>query len=191
MSSRETIVVVSGIPRSGTSLMMNMLGRAGLPLLTDETRGADESNPEGYFELAAVRKTQEDNAWVSRAQGHAVKVIHRILPALPEVYRYRVILMHRPVAEVVQSQDRMLARLGADPSQLPEGRIEAIFKEQHEQTRALLEQEAHFDWIEVEYPELVEAPVRGAEQVIRFLELSAEPADVATAIDARLYRERR
>ena len=100
--------------------MMNMLGRAGLPLLTDETRGADESNPEGYFELAAVRKTQEDNAWVSRAQGHAVKVIHRILPALPEVYRYRVILMHRPVAEVVQSQDRMLARLGADPSELPQ-----------------------------------------------------------------------
>ena len=171
--------------------MMNMLGRAGLPLLTDETRGADESNPEGYFELAAVRKTQEDNAWVSRAQGHAVKVIHRILPALPEVYRYRVILMHRPVAEVVQSQDRMLARLGADPSELPQGRIEAIFKEQHEQTRALLEQEAHFDWIEIEYPELVEDPVRGADQVIRFLELSAEPADVATVIDARLYRERR
>ena len=171
--------------------MMNMLGRAGLPLLTDEARAPDESNPEGYFELAAVRKTQEDSAWLSGAVGHAVKVIHRLLPALPDRYRYRVILMHRPVGEVVQSQDRMLARLGADPSELPQGRVEAIFEEQHQQTRTLLEEETRFDWIEIEYPELIEQPLRGAEQVIRFLELQTDPALVAAVVDPRLYRERR
>ncbi len=191
MSGRETIVVVSGIPRSGTSLMMNMLGRAGLPLLTDEERLADDSNPEGYFELAAVRKTREDDAWLEQACGKAVKVIHRLLPALSDEYLYRVILMHRPVEEVVQSQDRMLARLGADPTDLPTERIQEIFEEQHAQTRALLESEAHFEWIELEYPALVDSPRSGAEQVIRFLELPCAPADLVAAVDTRLYRERR
>ncbi|MAI25929.1 MAG: sulfotransferase family protein [Spirochaeta sp.] len=190
MQDRKTIVVVSGIPRSGTSLMMSILGQAGIPLLTDDARAPDDSNPRGYFELAAVRKTNEDSAWLEQAPGQAVKVIHRLLPALPDEYHYRVILMHRPVEEVVQSQDRMLARLGADPTDLPTDRVQAIFKEQHAQTRILLENGAHFEWIEIAYPTLIQAPEAEIERVIRFLELEAEVHDLATAIDDRLYRER-
>ena len=190
MSGRETIVVVSGIPRSGTSLMMNMLGRAGLPLLVDEKRPPDASNPRGYFELTAVRQTQEDAAWVEQARGKAVKVIHRLLPFLPDGFSYRVILMHRPAEEVVRSQDRMLTRLGADPSDLPTSRIQEIFKEQHAQTRSLLESKTHFDWVEVEYPALIKDPVPYARKVIEFLALDVEPSRLAAAIDPRLYRER-
>ena len=89
MQDQKTIVVVSGIPRSGTSLMMSILGQAGIPLLTDDARAPDDSNPRGYFELAAVRKTNEDSAWLEQAPGQAVKVIHRLLPALPRCARRR------------------------------------------------------------------------------------------------------
>ena len=190
MPGREPIVVVSGIPRSGTSLMMNILGRAGLPLLVDEERAPDDSNPQGYFEWAAVRQTQQDTTWVEQAQGKAVKVIHRLLPFLPDDFSYHVILMHRPVEEVVRSQDRMLARLGADPSELPPARIQDIFKEQHAQTRSLLESEARFDWIEIDYPALIDDPLPLTQKVIRFLALEASPTQLAAAIDPQLYRER-
>ena len=191
MSEPESIVIVSGIPRSGTSLMMNLLGHAGIPLLTDDVRAPDDSNPRGYFELASVRKTNEDSTWVEQAPGHAVKVIHRLLPALPREYHYRVILMQRPVEEVVQSQDRMLSRLGADPSDLPTERVQEIFQEQYTRTRALLESEPHFEWIEIVYPELIRAPKAQIERIIRFLGLEVEAEALMPAIDANLYRERR
>ena len=51
----DFITVVSGLPRSGTSLMMQMLSAGGLPALTDDLREADESNPRGYFEFEPVK----------------------------------------------------------------------------------------------------------------------------------------
>jgi len=170
--------------------MMNMLGLAGLPLLTDEKRLPDASNPRGYFEWAAVRQTQEDASWAEQARGKAVKVIHRLLPFLPDGFSYRVILMHRPAEEVVRSQDRMLERLGADPSDLPTARIQEIFKEQHEQTRSLLESEPRFDWIEVEYPALIKEPLPFARKIIQFLDLDTDPGELTAAVDPELYRER-
>jgi hypothetical protein len=98
--------------------------------------------------------------------------------------------MHRPAEEVVRSQDQMLARLGADPSELPTARIQDIFKEQHAQTQSLLESQAHFDWIEIEYPALIDDPLPLTRKVIRFLALEAEPAPLAAAVDPRLYREK-
>lgn len=190
MPLAEPIVVVSGIPRSGTSLMMNMLGRAGLSLLVDDERKADESNPRGYFEWAAVRRTQEDSNWVASAPGHAVKVIHQLLAALPRQYSYRVILMQRPIHQVVASQDRMLARMGASIDELPRGRVHEILTEQHQRARDLLTGESCFEWIEVNYPELIGDPERHAERVLDFLSLDADPARIAGAVEPRLYRER-
>ncbi|MFP6639083.1 MAG: sulfotransferase [Myxococcota bacterium] len=190
MALAETIVVVSGIPRTGTSLMMKMLGRAGIPLLVDDKRSADDSNPHGYFELSAVRRTREDADWVASAPGQAVKVIHQLLSALPRQYSYRVILMQRPIEQVVASQDRMLTRLGADSDDLPKGRVHEILTEQHHRARELLESETCFDWIEVDYPELVQDPEPHARRVLEFLSLDADPAQLASAVDPELHRER-
>ncbi len=102
------IVVVSGLPRSGTSMMMQMLAAEGLPPLTDGVRTADESNPEGYFELEAVKhldkapSSEADAlAWLANARGKAVKILTPLLQYLPETHNYRVILMLRPLDEVV------------------------------------------------------------------------------------------
>ncbi|HNY87520.1 MAG TPA: hypothetical protein PKN23_13545, partial [Candidatus Hydrogenedentes bacterium] len=107
------IVVVSGLPRSGTSMMMRMLAAGGMPLFTDGVRAADSDNPLGYFEHEAVKRLREDASWVPGAAGKAVKVVSALLPALPEGFQYRVILMRRPLEEVLASQRRMFGRRGA------------------------------------------------------------------------------
>ena len=140
----QPVTVVSGVPRSGTSLMMSLLARAGLPVLCDESRPADASNPRGYFELEAVRRTWDDPGWVRAAPGHAVKVIHHLLGALPADQDYRVILMRRPWPAVVASQNRMLARLGKAVTSPDDARLGEILSAQWEESRRLLENASHF-----------------------------------------------
>src|SRR5262245_57703089 len=114
MSSEEPafITIVSGLPRSGTSLMMRMLEAGGMPVLVDNIRAADEDNPAGYYEFEPVKQTSADNAWVKLAVGKAVKVVYRLLYDLPAGFRYRVLFMQRDMAEVLASQRKMLERAG-------------------------------------------------------------------------------
>src|ERR1700704_756589 len=108
------IVVVSGLPRSGTSMAMKMLQAGGLPLLTDDARPADDSNPDGYFEFELVKQLDKsgDLAWLRNARGKGVKVISWLVTWLPESYDYRVIFMQRDLEEVVASQNAMLLQRG-------------------------------------------------------------------------------
>src|SRR5215207_9218271 len=90
-ASKQSVVIVSGLPRSGTSMMMRMLAEGGLPVLTDELRGADDDNPQGYLELEVVRQLKEGNVrWLENAQGKAVKVISSLLDYLPREYPYKI-----------------------------------------------------------------------------------------------------
>src|SRR5271157_5533474 len=102
------ITIVSGLPRSGTSLMMQILAAGGMPILTDGVRQPDAENPRGYFEFEPVKRTREDPGWLSAAQGKAVKMVHLLLLDLPDLFTYRVILMRRPMAEILASQRIML-----------------------------------------------------------------------------------
>jgi len=96
----EAITIVSGLPRSGTSMMMKMLEAGGLPVLTDEIRTADADNPRGYYEFERVKQIETDNAWLPEARGKAVKMIAALLKHLPPDYRYRVIFMQRKMEEL-------------------------------------------------------------------------------------------
>src|ERR1700730_12387191 len=99
------IVVVSGTPRSGTSMAMKMLDAGGMPTLTDGIRAADESNPKGYYEFERVKELDKngDIAWLSDARGNAVKIISFLLTFLPESFDYQVIFMDRDLDEVLAS----------------------------------------------------------------------------------------
>ena len=110
----DFITVVSGLPRSGTSLMMQMLHAGGLPALTDGLRTADENNLRGYFEYEPVKRLRSDRSWLPQARGHAVKIIHLLLRELPldGTLQYRIVFMQRPIEEVIASQHSMLAREG-------------------------------------------------------------------------------
>ena len=189
MAEESTITIVSGIPRSGTSLMMSVLAAAGLPLLIDDERPADRSNPRGYFEYAPVKRSGTDLSWLDQAQGCVVKVIHSLLPILPGDRAYRVVLMERPIAEVVASQDRMLAAPGPAAASSETARLEQVFADQLRETRDLLERSPHFDWIAIDYARLVHAPDAELERLAAFLPLPAGRAELLACIDPELHRE--
>ncbi len=182
--------IVTGIPRSGTSLMMQMLGAGGMPLLVDEVRPADASNPRGYFEYAPVLRSEADASWVDAAGGRAVKVIHALLPTLPQDRPYRVILMERPIDEILVSQDRMLERLEGSGAAPAGARVGGIFVRQLERTRALLSSSPCFDWLPINYPELVQAPDEPLECLQRFLGLEGRIEAMKACIEPSLHREK-
>jgi hypothetical protein len=185
-----SIIVVSGLPRSGTSLMMRILEAAGVPILQDDARPPDASNPHGYFELSAVRRTARDASWLDDAPGHAVKVIHALLEHLPRDRRYQLILMRRPIEEVVASQDRMLARLGEEAGPLPASRVGAVLAARLAAATGLLDREPCFVWRVVDYPGLISTPEQTIGAVLDFLGLRACAADLAQLVDPSLHHER-
>ena len=117
----DYITIVSGLPRCGTSLMMQMIDAGGLRALTDEARAPDEDNPRGYYELEAVKRTNQDPSWLDAAGGKVVKMAYLLLYDLPADRSYRVVFMKRDLREVVQSQAAMLARRQAQGADLTVG----------------------------------------------------------------------
>ncbi len=186
----ESITVVSGIPRSGTSMMMRLLEAAGMPILSDGRRGPDASNPRGYFELDAVKRTRDDARWLEAAPGCAVKVIHSLLDALPDEYAYRVILMKRPMDAVIASQNRMLERLGESVPGPGNERLAAILSAQLEASRRVLSERSAFEWIEIDYPELVREPLPQLAILANFLEIPLDSGALIECIEPELNHEK-
>ena len=181
------IIVVSGLPRSGTSMMMRMLAAGGMPLFTDGARAADADNPLGYFEHGAVKRLRGDASWVARAAGKAVKVVSHLLPALPDGFLYRVILMRRPLEEVIASQRRMLERRGAPPAD-DDARMEALFQRHLAETERWLAARPGMRTLAVDYPETLAAPADTARRVAAFLGGGLDETAMAAAVDPSLRR---
>jgi len=187
---RSPIVIVSGLPRSGTSLMMQMLERGGLSLLTDGLRAADEDNPRGYFELEAVKKTREDASWLNAASGRSVKVIYKLLYDLPDDHKYRVIFMRRGLDEVLSSQAAMLKRRGTDGAALPPDRMMRVFEKQLGDVLGYMSETACFEYLEVDYKQLIDDALSQAKMVNTFLGGGLDPQKMTEVVDADLYRQR-
>lgn len=184
------VTVVSGLPRSGTSVMMQMLAAGGMPVLTDGVRGPDADNPRGYFEFEPVKRTAKDPGWVAEAAGKAVKVVHLLLPDLPGGQAYRVIFMHRDVGEVLASQAAMLGRLGRRGAELSAGQLAEAFAGQLRRVRAWLAGQAHIAVLDVEHRRVIEDSAGEAARVNRFLGGGLDPTRMAAVVDPALYRQR-
>lgn len=188
----KPLVVVSGLPRSGTSMMMQMLSAGGLDMLTDELRPADESNPQGYYELERVKTLDRDQdlSWLKGARGKALKIIAFLLRYLPEDLNYSVIFMQRDLDEVLASQARMLERLG-EPSDTDDARMRELFEGHLSRTRRLLTGRACFDVLDVNYNEVLVDASRNAARVNRFLGGRVDVERMAAVVSPELYRSRR
>jgi hypothetical protein len=182
------VTVVSGVPRSGTSLMMQMLAAGGMPVLTDGVRAADEGNPRGYLEFEPVKRTKEDATWLSTAQGKSVKMVYFLLRDLPADYEYRVILMRRDLREVIASQRAMLTRLGRSGADLSDTRMAALFEAQLGETRAWLRAQRNFSVLELDYSDCLQAPLYAASRANAFLGGTLDELRMAAAVDVSLYR---
>jgi hypothetical protein len=190
-SHRPFITVVSGLPRSGTSMMMQMLDAGGIPALTDHAREADEDNLRGYYELDAVKRTKQDASWLSDAPGKAVKLIYMLLYDLPPTYQYRVIFMERELDEVLASQQSMLARRNEKGAGVSRDELRRIFKTQLDKVRAWLATRPEFKVWYVDYQEVVREPARLAIRLSDFLGGGLDVASMAAAVEPSLYRQRR
>lgn len=183
------ITIVSGLPRSGTSLMMQMLHAGGMTVLCDDNRPADEHNPRGYLELQKVRSLEKDNSWMADAEGKVVKVVSLLLYHLPAGFEYRVIFMRRDFDEVLRSQERML-----DGLKQPGGPIHDTMKQhftKHLDSLAeWVARQPHVTMIDCPYSELVTSPAATAKTVVDFLGVDLNVVQMIESVDPALYRQR-
>ena len=187
----DFITIVSGLPRSGTSLMMQMLQAGGMGLLTDGLRAPDESNPHGYLEHEAVKHGRKDLSWLEQAGGKAVKVIHLLLLQLPTDRNYRVVFMVRNLEEVTASQRTMLKQQGRAAAALTDAKLAAVFETQLAQVRQWLVEHPSFRVLYVNHGSLIENPLATAGQVNEFLGGALLTAHMAGAVRPELYRQRK
>ncbi len=185
----DEIIIVSGLPRSGTSLMMQMLDRGGVPVATDNIRSADTDNPRGYYELEQVKKIKHDASWLPSMRGKAFKMVSQLLYELPSSQRYRIIFMERDLDEMIASQEKMLERLGKPAA--PADQIRHLFTQHLERVRAWLADQPNLVVLYVRYRDLVAHPADESARIAAFLDGRADPAQMAATVDASLYRNRK
>ncbi len=188
----EPIVVVSGLPRSGTSMMMKMLEAGGVPVMTDAIRTADVDNPKGYYEYERVKELEKetDKSYIREGRGKALKVISFLLKELPDDNFYRIVFMRRDLNEVISSQNKMLDRRGEQSITDDEMMAEA-YRNHLAAVRILARKRANFEILEVRYDAAVKAPKDAARVVNAFLGGTLDEAAMVAAVDAELYRNRR
>jgi hypothetical protein len=185
----SAIIVVSGLPRSGTSVMMQMLDNGGIPVVTDNIRTADTDNPRGYYEYEQVKKIKEDASWVPATRGKAVKMVSQLLYDLPAQEQYRVVFMERDLDEMLASQEKMLQRLGRKAA--PREQMKRSFIAHLEKLNEWLPRQQHMQVLRVRYHELIQEPEREARRVHEFLDAKPNVSKMAKSVDSSLYRNRK
>lgn len=191
MGGTAPVVIVSGLPRSGTSMMMKVLEAGGLPVEIDGLRAADPDNPEGYYELERVKELDKgDKAWVGEVQGKAVKVISALLEHLPEDYEYRVIFMNRKIEEVLNSQRKMLARRGEAVDAVNDAEMADLFAKHVAKVKAWIREQPNFAMLDIDYGAMVQDPVTYVRMVNQFVDNVLDEEAMAQMINPDLYRNR-
>ena len=184
------ITIVSGLPRSGTSLMMQMLAAGGMPILSDGERAADPDNPRGYFEWERIKQLPQDPACIDEAEGRAVKVISQLLFALPGRRSYQIVFMERPLSEIVVSQAEMIRRRGTSGAALSDAALIAGLQAHLNQVNAWLQHRPDIRLCRVQYHRVLRDPKGVSEIVQNFLQRSLDVTLMAQQIDLALYRHR-
>ncbi len=186
----KPIVVVSGLPRSGTSMAMKMLEAGGLSVVTDGLRTADEDNPKGYYEDERVKDLyrEGDKVWLRDSRGKVIKIISFLLKSLPADNNYKVLFMHRSLKEIVASQNKMLARRG-EKNDTADDRAVALLDEQVRDARFFLRR-PQFDVLELNYREILDAPGTVAVKMAAFVGGPLDVEKMTQVVDVQLYRNR-
>ncbi len=187
----EDVIIVSGLPRSGTSMLMKMLEAGGIPPLTDNIRTADTDNPQGYYEFERVKALDKgDTSWLADTQGKSVKVVSALLKYLPADYQYRVIYIRRNMPEILASQRKMLIRRGEDPDKVDDAQMTTLFEKHVAQVESWLSAQPNFAVLYVHYSELLQDPQTSAVRINEFLDRDLDVEAMVSVVDPQLYRNR-
>jgi len=185
------ITIVTGLPRSGTSVMMQAIEAGGIPALTDNIRAADEDNPKGYYEYEPVKKTREDPSWLKNARGKVVKMVYRLLYDLPEKYEYRVVFMQRNLEEILASQKIMLRHRKQRGARLPDEQMAGLFQTEINKFERWIAGRKAFSMLSVNYNQMIESPRKQCQRVNKFLGGGLDIDEMIFVVDPSLYRNRR
>lgn len=192
MERKNYTVVVSGLPRSGTSMMMKMLEAGGQMILTDSIRQADTNNPNGYYEFERVKKLKEgDYEWIADSKGKVVKIVTGLIMQLPADHPYKIIFMQREMGEVLSSQKKMLGRLGKEDDKVADEKMAKIYQEHLKQVNAWIAKQPNIEVLYVNYNNMVSDPFDSLHKVNEFLGGEMDVNTMAGVVNKELYRERK
>lgn len=190
-SEPEFITVVSGLPRSGTSMMMKMLAAGGMHILMDNARIPDDDNPLGYYELEKVKALKDgENKWLSEAQGKAVKIISALLGHLPPQYQYKIIFMRRDLDEILASQKQMLVRRGEATDKIDDDTLGGLFQKHLLQVEKWISQQSNIGVTYVNYNDILQNPEPDMQKVVQFLDMSLDKSLMLGVPEQNLYRQK-
>jgi len=187
---KNTILIVSGLPRSGTSMMMKMVSAGGIEPLTDNIRTADEDNPNGYFEFERVKQIETDKDWLENARGRVVKLVSALLRHLPLHYSYRIIFMRRNMSEILASQRQMLIRRGEAADTVPDDKMAAMFEKHIASVESWLALQPNIKTLFVSYNDVLANPSTYVQSINEFLGGSLDVDRMTEVVDHALYRQR-
>jgi hypothetical protein len=192
MMDNKPVIVVSGLPRSGTSMMMKILAAGGVEILTDQIREADDNNPEGYFELEVVKKLKDGRYdWIGEAEGKAVKVIATLITHLPNKFNYKIVFMNRDLNEVLASQKKMLGRLGKEDDKVSDQTMARVFENHLAGIKKWIASQKNMEVLYVSYNDILADPEEPINLVAEFLDMGLDVEEMEQVVNVNLYRERK
>ncbi len=186
----KTITIVSGLPRSGTSMMMKILDAGGMEVVTDGIRKADEDNPCGYYEYERAKKIKEDTAWLKETRGKAFKVVSQLLYELPSNENYKIIFMKRKMNEILVSQKKMLERVGNNKDDISDEKMGGSFDKHLSKITEWMDKRKYMDVLYIDYNDILKNPSEHIKTINRFLNDKLNVENAVKAIDKSLYRNR-
>ena len=190
MNEKDSIIVVSGLPRSGTSMMMKVLEAGGLEIVTDNIRKADDDNPRGYYEFEKVKKLKQDASWLDDCSGKVIKVISQLLYDLPGDKYYKILFLRRKMGEILASQKVMLERLGRVGAGISDEKMAEKFQGHLVKVENWLQKQDNMDVLFLSYNEIMEGPSTHFSLVNSFLAGVLNEKKMADSVDVSLYRQR-
>jgi hypothetical protein len=186
----RVITIVSGLPRSGTSMMMKMIQAGGMDVVTDDIRRADRDNPKGYYEFEKVKKIKEDVSWLETTRGKTFKMVSMLLYDLPDHENYKIIFMKRNMEEILTSQKRMLERQKPEEANVDYMKMGRLYEKHLKHLEPWFEQQENMDVIYINYNDLIANPREHLDKVNKFLGYALNVEEMMQVIDLSLYRNR-
>ena len=187
--SRDYIIVVSGLPRSGTSMMMQILEAGGVEILTDNLRSPDSDNSKGYYEYEKVKNLHKDNYWLKKCQGKTIKIVSNLIKNLRSDMEYKIIFMERDITEVLSSQSKMLKNAGLNDSS-SDMELKNIFLNHIKEIKIWLQNQTHMEILFVNHKDCIYNSEFVCQDILRFLDMNLNYEEMVKVVDVTMYRNR-
>lgn len=184
------ITIVSGLPRTGTSMMMKVLKAGGMKIVADNIRKSDVDNPQGYYEYEMVKKIKEDTRWLKETKEKVFKMVSMLLYDLPSSENYKVIFMKRKMSEVLTSQRKMLERMGQNTNSQSDEEMWELYNKHLDGVAKWMKEQTNIDVLYINYNDFIEDPSEQIEMVSRFLNYKLNTEEAVKVVDKALYRNR-